>query len=92
MTEAIIVAIIAAISSIIGQWLIGKRNTEKESIERAKQQQKLDDRLALLTSRVDEHNNYAKMFQEATKNINDISTEIKLLSQDVKYLKDGKFK
>lgn len=91
MTHTIIAALIAAAASIICQIIISRREKSKDDVCRALRQKELDVRLDGLEEHVKEHNNYAKMFQESSKNLVELSTEIKLLSVDVKYLKEGLF-
>ena len=84
MDNSIIVALITGGAAVIGQYLITRANANKEKIEQGKRDQHLDDQLDQLKLRVDEHNNYAKLFSQ-------ITTDIKLIAQDVRYLKEGKF-
>ena len=85
MSESIIVALITGAAAVIGQYLISKANREKDAIEQAKRDQHVDDQLTSLSDRVDEHNNYAKLFA-------DMTTTIKLIAKDIEYIKEGKFK
>ena len=62
MSDAILVAIITAGTTIIVQLLINKQNNEKNNIEQAKRDQKLDDKLEHIDTKLEEHNGYAKMF------------------------------
>lgn len=91
MKEAIIVALITAAASIICQLIISSKDKQKDAVTRALRQQELDNKLDILTSRVNEHNNYAKMFQENSVAITELSSDIKMLTMDVKYLKEGLF-
>lgn len=79
MSEAIIVALIAALGSIVGQWLISRNASEKRKIEDAVRDARLDDRLTGVEKRLDEHNNYASRFSE-------IQTDIAVIKNDVKTL------
>lgn len=92
MSDGIIVALIAASASIIGQLIISKTSAKKDGYERAKRQQKLDDDIATLTKRVNEHNNYAAMFAAHTDALTQLSTNVQLLQKDIEYLKKGLFK
>lgn len=85
MSDAVIAALITGGAAVVGQYLISKANADKTKIDQAKRDQHLDDQLADLTERVDEHNSYAKMFA-------DMTTTISLIAQDVSYLKEGIFK
>lgn len=59
MTEAIIVALITAASVIGAQIIIAKQNGKKQDADRARLDQKTDDRLASIERKLDEHNGYA---------------------------------
>ena len=90
MTEAIIVAIIMAVSSIICQVLINKSNrtkrveedSEKEkerAAAEARKEENLANRLNSIEKKLDEHNGYAKLFS-------DIKTDIAVIKNDIKTL------
>ena len=70
MSEVIIVAIIAALGSVLGQWLISR---EREI--------RLDERLKGVEKRLDEHNNYASKIGAIQIDIAKISTEIKNIKE-----------
>lgn len=59
MTEAIIVALITAASVIVAQIIIAHQNGKKQDAERARLDQKTDDRLSSIERKLDEHNGYA---------------------------------
>ena len=75
--KEILVAVITAVGVVLGQWIVNRKT-------QAKREQKLDDKIDLLTKKVDEHNGYAKLYSEMT-------TEIKIMAQDIKYIKEGRF-
>lgn len=63
MTEAIIVALIAALGSIVGQYLISRKSRAQDAAERARLDERTDQRLqaiehelAELKTQVREHN------------------------------------
>ena len=91
MSEVVVAAGLAAAASVICQIITSKTAAKKDSIERAKRQQKLDDDINTLTKRVNEHNNYAALFAQQTAVLSDLSTDIKLMKQDIKYIKEGRF-
>ena len=68
MSDVIITAIIAAIGSVIGQWLISR---EREA--------RLDERLKGVEKRLDTHNNYAEKIGDIQRDIGILATEIKNL-------------
>lgn len=79
MSDAVIVAIITGACAVIGQWLISRQQTTKRKIDDAVRDAKLDDRLAGVEKRLDEHNNYASRFTE-------IQTDIAVIKNDIKTL------
>ncbi len=70
MNETIIVAIIAALGSVLGQWLISR---EREA--------RLDERLKGVEKRLDQHNNYAEKIGDIQRDIGILATEIKNLKE-----------
>lgn len=79
MSETVLVAIITGICAVFGQWLITRQQTAKRRIDEAVRDAKLDDRLAGVERRLDEHNNYASKFSE-------IRTDIAVIKNDIKTL------
>ena len=68
MSDVIITAIIAAIGSVIGQWLISR---EREA--------RLDERLKGVEKRLDTHNNYAEKIGDIQRDMAILATEIQNL-------------
>ena len=83
MSETVLVAIITGVCAVFGQWLITRQQTAKRRIEEAVRDAKLDDRLAGVERRLDEHNNYAAKFSE-------IQTDIAVIKNDIKTLYKGR--
>lgn len=83
MSETVLVAIITGICAVFGQWLITRQQTAKHRIDEAVRDAKLDDRLAGVERRLDEHNNYASKFSE-------IQTDIAVIKNDIKTLYKGR--
>lgn len=80
MSEAIIIAIIAAIGSVFGQWLISRKQSQDRAIAEAERETRLDMRLQGVEKRLDEHNNYASK-------IGGIQTDIAVIKNEIKNLK-----
>ena len=83
MNETVLVAIITGVFAVFGQWLITRQQTAKRRIDEAVRDAKLDDRLAGVERRLDEHNNYASKFSE-------IQTDIAVIKNDIKTLYKGR--
>ena len=79
MSEAVLIAVITGVFAVIGQWIISRNANEKRRVEDAVRDARLDDRLAGVEKRLDEHNGYAKKFAE-------ISTDIAVIKNDIKTL------
>ena len=84
--ESIIVAIIAAGGSIIGQWIISQNNRRKDEIANAVKETKNEMRLDSIEKKLDEHNGYAEKFGDIAVSLAEIRTQIKHIEE--KYLKD----
>ena len=76
MSDAIIVALIAAIGSVFGQWLISHRQSKDRAIAEAERETKLEMRLESVEKKLDEHNGYAKRFEEIGRDIAVIKTKL----------------
>ena len=76
MSDAIIVAIIAGLCSVIGQWLISHRQSKDRAIAEAERETKLEMRLESVEKKLDEHNGYAKRFEEIGRDIAVIKTKL----------------
>ena len=79
MSEGVLIAIITGICAVIGQWLISRNQNAKRKVDDAVRDARLDDRLAGVEKRLDEHNHYAARFAE-------ISTDIAVIKNDIKTL------
>lgn len=79
MSEAVLIAVITGVFAVIGQWIISRNANEKRKVDDAVRDARLDDRLAGVEKRLDEHNGYAKKFAE-------ISTDIAVIKNDIKTL------
>ena len=82
MSEEIIIAIIAALGSVLGQWLISRKQSQDRAIAEAEIETRLDMRLQGVEKRLDEHNNYASK-------IGSIQTDIAVIKNEIKNLKES---
>ena len=81
MSEAILVAIIAAGASIIGQWLISRKQSQDKAIAEARRDERLELRLKAVEEKLDVHNGYAERFAEIGQDIAVIKTEVRALKR-----------
>ncbi len=79
MSDAIIVALIAGLCSIIGQWLISREQTKKRKSDDDVRDALIDERLRQMEEKIDIHNGYAEKFTQ-------ISTDIAVIKNDIKTL------
>ncbi len=84
MSDSIIVALITAGAAVLSNWLIARSNREKdariaqaEAEAHGREKQELQDRLKSIEEKVDEHNGYAKRFEDIAVAIGEIKTELK---------------
>lgn len=88
MTESIAVAVITGVLAVFGTWVgnasLSRKKTRENAVREARRDQELKDRLDRLEKKVDEHNGYAKRFEEISKDIAVIKTEIEILRKEHK--------
>ena len=83
MSDAVLIAIITGLCAVLGQWLISKQTVKQKKTDDAVRDARLDDRLAGVEKRLDEHNRYASKFAE-------IQTDIAVIKNDIKTLYKAK--
>lgn len=76
METAVIVAIITGVCSVIGQWLISVKNRREDETKQAVQSALMQQRLGTIEAKLDEHNGYARRFEEISVRIGELATEI----------------
>lgn len=81
MSDAVLVALITGICAVVGQWLISRNQNQKRKVDEAVRDARLDDRLAGVERRLDEHNRYAQKFETISVNLATITTEIKNIKE-----------
>lgn len=81
---AIITGVLAVLGTYVGNVAITRKKTREDAIREAKREQELTDRLDRLEKKVDEHNGYAKRFEEIGKDIAVIKTELGFIRKEMK--------
>ena len=81
LSDAVIVAIIAALGSVLGQWLISRKQAQDRAVAEAERDARIDERLKGVESRLDQHNHYAEKIGDIQCDIAEIKTEIKNLKE-----------
>ncbi|MCR5089892.1 MAG: hypothetical protein K6C08_10310 [Oscillospiraceae bacterium] len=79
MSETVLVAIITGGCAVLGQWLISRKQSQDRAVAEAVRDARLEDRLRSVEKKLDEHNGYAKRFEEISIDIAEIKTEVKNL-------------
>lgn len=72
----IVAPIITGVFAVIGQYIITNKKSKEQEIKDAVRDQKTDDRLERIEDKLDEHNGYAKRFEEIEKAIVKIETKV----------------
>ena len=75
---AVAVALITGICAVIGQWLIARENKRKSDAEQAVRDERTKMRLDSIEAKLDEHNGYAKRFEEVAVSLAELRTELRL--------------
>lgn len=83
VSDAVLVALITGICAVVGQWLISRNQNQKRKVDEAVRDARLDDRLAGVERRLDEHNRYAQKFETISVNLATITTEIKNIKEKI---------
>ena len=95
MNDAILAALIAVAGSIIVQLLISRDSKRKDSAERAREQQRLDDKLERIDEKITEHNAYGAKFaalsEQMGERFDSLKQSILLIERDILYIKEGRF-
>jgi len=76
MSEAIIVAIIMTAGTLLGQWLITRKNRREADAADAAKNQRINDRLERIEEKLDIHNGYAEKLGDIQRDIAVLRTEI----------------
>lgn len=79
MTEAIIIALIAAAGSVIGQAFISAAARKRDAIERAVLDERTNNRLDVIEKKLDIHNGYAERFGDIQVDLAAIRGELEIL-------------
>lgn len=82
MTDAIIVALITAGASVIGQAIISSAQHNKDKTDLAVTLQNISDRL-------DEHNRYAEKIGGLAADVSEMNVAMAKMEKDIEYLRKG---
>lgn len=79
MSDAVLVALITGGAAVLSNWLIARNGRTKDAEERAAKNKEIQCRLDAIERKVDEHNGYAKRFEEIGKEITHIRTTLEFI-------------
>ena len=82
MSDAVIVALITACATIIGQWVIAKAQHEKDKTDLAVTLKGIEDRLDL-------HNSYADKIGGLAEDFKHMRNDMTDMQKDIEYLRKG---
>ena len=100
MSDTVITAIIMAVSSVVCQILINRNNRIKRRIEDAEKEQaravqeavkeaNLNNRLASIESKLDEHNGYAQKFEAVAGKFSEIASDLSAIKTSIDFIKEN---
>lgn len=78
MSDPVIVAIITGVVTLTGNILANFMQHRKAAIEQARRDQKLDDQIATMNRKLDEHNRYSDKIASIEKAIVRIDTKLEI--------------
>lgn len=76
MSDAVLVALITGVCAVLSNLLITRSGRIKDAAERASRDKEISMRLDSIDKKVDEHNGYAKRFEDIGKDIAEIRTAL----------------
>ena len=79
MSGEVLSALIAAGASVLGNLLLTNGGRKKEAVQRAKNEQRLEDRLDAIEKKLDVHNGYAEKLSELTLRFAELSAATRRL-------------
>ena len=86
MSDAVLAALIGAVSAIIVQLIGAWQQKKKRAIEEAIKEERLENRLKSIETKLDTHNGYAEKLGDIQKDIAEIKTDIAVTKNDIRNL------
>lgn len=88
IAESVVVAIITGVLAVLGAYVgnvaISSKKAREDALKDAERETRQADRLTVIEKKLDEHNGYAKKFEEIGKDIAVIKKEIEYLRKEHK--------
>ena len=86
MSDVVLAALIGAVSAIIVQLIGAWQQKKKRAIEDAIKEERLENRLKSIETKLDTHNGYAEKLGDIQKDIAEVKTNIAVMQNDIKNL------
>ena len=86
MSDAVLAALIGAVSAIIVQLIGAWQQKKKRAIEEAIKEERLENRLKSIETKLDTHNGYAEKLGDIQKDIAELKTDIAVTKNDIRNL------
>ena len=86
MNPTVLSALIGAVSAIIVQLIGAWQQKKKRAIEEAIKEERLENRLKSIETKLDTHNGYAEKLGDIQKDIAEVKTNIAVMQNDIKNL------
>ena len=86
MSDTVLAALIGAVSAIIVQLIGAWQQKKKRAIEEAIKEERLENRLKSIETKLDTHNGYAEKLGDIQKDIAEIKTDIAVTKNDIRNL------
>ena len=84
----LLTVIISSICTVVGNYFVYLKRSRVNLEEQAKRYQFYADKIQAIDKKLDEHNNYANLFQKNAKDISDIKADNKLMWREIADLTD----
>lgn len=79
MSDAVLVALITGVCAVLSNLLITRSGRVKDAVERANRDKEIQMRLDSIDKKINEHNGYAKRFEDIGKDIAEIRTALEFI-------------
>lgn len=84
MSEALLIAFASPVATVLVQLLISWSNRKRDDVQRARRDQRLDDQLAVIEVKLDEHNRYAVRLGKIEKELTELKKDVEFIKEGVK--------
>lgn len=79
MSDAVLVALITGVCAVLSNLLITRSGRVKDAVNRANRDKEIQMRLDSIDKKINEHNGYAKRFEDIVKDVAEIRTALEFI-------------